>query len=121
LWVARSTASPANPPGSTGSSAPAENDDRSGVVAGHPTDRDVLSPLVITSSTDTRSFDDVFRSAGVTPIRIPPRSPQANAFAERWFDSDWDPRVLLTLETRMEHGFNEWCAASAAEVPGRAA
>ena len=33
-------------------------------------------------------------------------------------DSDWDPRVLLTLETRMEHGFNEWWAASAAEVSG---
>ncbi len=36
-------------------------------------------------------------------------------------DSAWDPRVLLTLETRMEHGFYEWCAASAAEVSGRAA
>lgn len=33
-------------------------------------------------------------------------------------DSAWDPRVLLTLETRMEHGNHEWCAAEAAEVPG---
>lgn len=37
------------------------------------------------------------------------------------FDSDWDRRVLLTLETRMmEHG-NYWCAAEATEVSGRAA
>jgi len=26
-------------------------------------------------------------------------------------DSAWDPRVLLTLETRMEHGNDKWCAA----------
>jgi hypothetical protein len=36
-------------------------------------------------------------------------------------DSAWDPRVLLTLETRMEHGNQQWCAAEAAEVPRRAA
>ena len=35
-------------------------------------------------------------------------------------ESDWDPRVLLTLETRMEHD-NHWWAAEAAEVPRRAA
>lgn len=40
--------------------------------------------------------------------------------ADRRFESDWDPRVLLTLETRMEHG-KHWRAAEAAEVPGRAA
>jgi hypothetical protein len=26
------------------------------------------------------------------------------------YESDWDPRVLLTLETRMEHG-KQWSAA----------
>lgn len=36
-------------------------------------------------------------------------------------ESAWDPRVLLTLETRMEHGNHRWCAAEVAEVPGRAA
>lgn len=36
-------------------------------------------------------------------------------------DSAWDPRVLLTLETRMEHGNQRWWAAEAAEVPRRAA
>jgi hypothetical protein len=36
-------------------------------------------------------------------------------------ESDWDRRVLLTLETRMmEHG-DYRSAAEAAEVPGRAA
>lgn len=30
------------------------------------------------------SFDDVFRSDGATIIRTPPRTPVANAFAERW-------------------------------------
>jgi len=32
----------------------------------------------------TRSFDDVLAGSGITAIRIPPRAPQANAFAERW-------------------------------------
>jgi putative transposase len=32
----------------------------------------------------TRSFDTVLAASGITAIRIPPRSPQANAFAERW-------------------------------------
>jgi hypothetical protein len=35
-------------------------------------------------------------------------------------ESAWDPRVLLTLETRMEHGKHRR-AAEAAEVPRRAA
>ena len=32
----------------------------------------------------TRSFDTVIGGAGITAIRTPPRSPQANANAERW-------------------------------------
>lgn len=32
----------------------------------------------------TRAFDDVLAGAGITAIRTPPRSPQANAYAERW-------------------------------------
>lgn len=32
----------------------------------------------------TRAFDAVLAGSGITAIRIPPRAPQANAFAERW-------------------------------------
>jgi putative transposase len=32
----------------------------------------------------SRSFDTVLAASGITAIRTPPRSPQANAFAERW-------------------------------------
>jgi putative transposase len=31
-----------------------------------------------------RSFDAALAGSGITAIRTPPRSPQANAFAERW-------------------------------------
>jgi transposase InsO family protein len=31
-----------------------------------------------------KAFDEVFRSDGATIIRIPPRTPVANAYAERW-------------------------------------
>jgi transposase InsO family protein len=32
----------------------------------------------------TRAFDAVLAGSGITVVRIPPRAPQANAFAERW-------------------------------------
>ena len=35
----------------------------------------------------SRAFEDVLRGAGVTPVRLPPRSPNLNAYAERFVRS----------------------------------
>jgi transposase InsO family protein len=32
----------------------------------------------------TETFDAVLADAGIEVVRIPPRSPKANAYAERW-------------------------------------
>jgi integrase-like protein/homeodomain-containing protein len=37
----------------------------------------------------TGAFDDVFTSEGVQIVRIPPRAPQANCYAERWVRTAW--------------------------------
>ncbi len=35
----------------------------------------------------TREFDQILKSGGVTPVKLPPRSPNLNAFAERFVRS----------------------------------
>jgi putative transposase len=35
----------------------------------------------------TQAFDEILKSAGVTPIKLPPRSPNLNSFAERFVRS----------------------------------
>ena len=35
----------------------------------------------------TRAFDEILKGAGVTPVRLPPRSPNLNAYAERFVRS----------------------------------
>ena len=65
----------------------------------------------------TRSFDDVFAGAGITAIRIPPRAPRANAYAERWVRTlrhelldrtiIWNERQLRTLLVEYIDHYNQ--------------
>lgn len=41
----------------------------------------------------TEAFDAVFAGAGIEVVKIPPQSPRANAYAERWV---WTARVEVT-------------------------
>jgi len=62
----------------------------------------------------TRAIDAVFAGSGITALRIPPRAPQANAFAERWVRTlrhelldrtiIWNEQQLrLLLDEYLEH------------------
>lgn len=65
----------------------------------------------------TASFDSVFAGSGITALRAPPRSPQANAYAERWVRTlrhelldrtiIWNERQLRVLLTEYVAHYNE--------------
>ena len=61
----------------------------------------------------SESFVAVFRAAGVEPLKLPPQSPNLNAFAERWVRSVKDEcldQLILFGERSLRHALQEFLA-----------
>jgi len=59
----------------------------------------------------TASFDEVFRTEGIRPIKIPVRSPRANAHAERWVRTvrtECLDRMLILGQGHLERVLREY-------------
>jgi putative transposase len=59
----------------------------------------------------TRAFDDVLAGSGIVAIRTPPRSPQANAYAERWVRTlrhELLDRTIIWNERQLRAQLNEY-------------
>jgi len=59
------------------------------------------------------SFRDTIEAVGVTPIRLPARSPDLNAFAERWVRSVKEEclsKLILFGENSLRHALKEYVA-----------
>src|SRR6266511_3171625 len=64
----------------------------------------------------TAAFDAVFAAVGVEPVKIPPRAPRANAYAERWVRTArtecldwtliWNQQHLQRILTRYVEHYN---------------
>ena len=66
----------------------------------------------------TREFRDLLKASGIEPLRLPARSPNLNAFAERWVRSIKDEclnRFILFGEKSLRHVLNEYMAHYHAE------
>jgi len=73
-----------------------------------------VHPTVVVRDRDSKfvpAFDAVFATEGVRVVRTPARTPQANAFAERWVGTvrreclDW---LLITGERHLRHVLREY-------------
>ena len=57
------------------------------------------------------AFLDILRSSGVRPLALPPRSPNLNAFAERWVSSarqECLSKLILFGEVSLRHALTEY-------------
>jgi putative transposase len=57
------------------------------------------------------AFLDVLRSSGIRPLALPPRSPNPNAFSERWGCSlrqEYLPKLILVGEASLRRALNEY-------------
>ena len=61
----------------------------------------------------TCSFDDILESVGLWPVRLPPQSPNLNAYAERFvrsIKSECVERMILFGEQSLRHVVKEYIA-----------
>lgn len=59
----------------------------------------------------TESFDRFFMNMGIEPLKLPPQSPNLNAFAERWVRSIQEEcldQLILFGERSLRHAINEY-------------
>jgi putative transposase len=71
----------------------------------------------------TEAFDAVLAAAGIEVVKIPPRSPRANAYAERWVRttrSEVTDRMLITGPRHLHAVLDEYVAHYNQHRPHRA-
>jgi len=61
----------------------------------------------------SQDFDALFQSAGIEALKLPPQSPNLNAFAERWVRSVKEEcldQLILFGERSLRHALQEYLA-----------
>src|SRR5437764_12541489 len=77
----------------------------------HGTLLPVRYPLIYRDTKFCSSFRTMLQSGGVQPILLPPRSPNLNAFAERWIRSiegECLSKLILLGETSLRRAITEF-------------